>query len=275
MKILVNYANDKYKKAQNLNSWSGKYIGKVDKIFSFGPKDIAPEYRRQHIDIFSETRGDGLWLWKPYFINKVLNEAEEDDYIFYVDSGAFFIRNAQILIDSFGQDENIWVSDNPLLENCFTKPECFLKMNCDTQTIRFTNQIQATYLVIRNCQESRKFIKQWLELCEQKELISPAGNNTPQTQLGTGFVAHREDQSLLSLLCKKNGIVPHKDPSQRGKFPETFYSDMYAFNIPKHDDKYKSILFLHKVGSLSPLGILRVIFNTYRAKNRYQKRVKP
>ncbi len=54
-------------------------------------------------------------------------------------------------------------------------------------------------------------MKEWLSLCCDFELLSPAGLgkfDVPTTDFGEAFVAHREDQSIFSLLCKKHGISP-------------------------------------------------------------------
>lgn len=264
MKVLVNYANDKYIEAQRLNTWFGKYIAKVDKVYSFGPNDIDDDYKLAHGNILNVPRGNGLWLWKPYFINKVLDDCADGDYLFYVDSGAFFIKNVNKMIESFRENESIWVSDNPTIESCFTKPKCFEMLGCSGSKFSDTNQIQATYLGIHCCPESRAFIKEWLHLCENEELIAPEGDLNIVECRDNSFVAHREDQSILSLLCKMRGIVPHRDPSQRGAFPETFYSDKYRYSVPKHDDKYGILIFLHKKPKLTIPLFVRVIVSTLR-----------
>ena len=275
MKILINYADEKYRKAQRLNSWTGKYIAKFDRIYSFGPDDIEPEYKKNHQDIFQYKRGNGLWLWKSYFIDRVMQECGDGDYVFYVDSGSFFLKNADVLIRSFRPGESIWVSDNPTLECCFTKPECFQLMECDTEEIRYSNQIQGGYLVFRCCDETKQFVKEWKKHCESIELMKPAGSLNLSVPVGKGFVAHREDQSILSLLCKKKGIRPHRDPSQRGAFPETFYSPYYAYAVSEHkDDRYGTFLFLHKQGSLSVPGCMKQCVKMLLAKIKVQRRMK-
>ena len=50
MNILINYADKNYKQAQCLNSWTGKILGKFDKVLSFGPDDIDIEFRNKIID---------------------------------------------------------------------------------------------------------------------------------------------------------------------------------------------------------------------------------
>ena len=271
MKILVNYANDKYKGAQRLNTWTGKHIAKFDKIYSFGPDDIDDGYRKQHSDILDNPRGNGLWLWKPYFIKRVLDGCNEGDYVFYVDSGAFFIRNADVIVRSFREGENIWVSDNPLLESCFTKSVCFEALDCEGKKYSGTNQIQATYVFFRCCGESRAFVNEWLSFCERPELMEPAGSLNISQGVGSGFVAHREDQSILSLLCKKQGIEPHRDPSQRGKWPETFYNPHYAYKVPVHGDTYKSFVFLHKSAKAGVKDIVKTLLINMRSVYRYRK----
>ncbi len=266
MKILINYGDEKFKKARKLNTWTGKHIAKFDKVYSFTPEDIPQAYKEKCKDIFSFARGNGLWLWKSYLILKVMEECEDGDYIFYVDSGAFFLRNVDTIIDSMSQNEKIWVSDCPLLESCFTKPKCFELMGCNEENYKVTNQIQATFFLAVNCPETRTFVKEWNYYSEKLEVISPLGGLDLTHNRRNGFVAHREDQSVLSLLCKKHGIEAHKDPSQRGKYPETFYNPYYSYRVPKHaEDKYKPFVFLHKSPNVSLIHIAKMIIKSYAA----------
>ena len=270
MKILINYANNKYKKTQNFNTFTGKVIANFDKIYSFGPNDIDKSFYNKNKKILDIKRGNGLWLWKPYFIKKVMENSNEGDYIFYCDSGSFFIRSIDNLINSLDKDEFIWVSDIPLLENNFTKKLCFEKMKCNNDKYKFTNQIQATFIMIKCCEESKKFINKWLTLCEDYELLFPENREDLITK-NEEFISHREDQSILSLLCKINDIKPHKDPSQRGRFQEWYYSDQYPYVRNKHLDTYKTIIFLHKQPYITILIIIKHIIRMYLQKLKYRK----
>lgn len=272
MKILVNYANEKFLKAQKVNTWTGKHIAKFDKVFSFGPQDIDPVYYEEHKQILSHPRGNGLWLWKSYFIDRVMNQCQDGDYVFYVDSGAFFVRNINEWIKSF--DGNIWASDIPTIENCFTKDSCFAAMGCDTEEIRFSNQMQGGFVGLICCEETRKFVRQWRECCEQPELIWPeqCEDLMQHPEGDRSFVSHREDQSIFSLLCKKHGVKAHRDPSQRGFFPETFYSPYYAYVEPKHSDTYKTLVFLHKSPGVRIRHLVKSIVWMYSCKYKYRHR---
>lgn len=273
MKILINYGDAKFKRAQKLNTWTGKHIAKFDKVYSFGPEDVSRTYREAHKEIFNIKRGNGCWLWKSYLISKVMEECKDGDYIFYVDSGAFFIRNVDTIIKSMRKEEKIWVSDCPLLEYCFTKPSCFTAMGCDEEFYKNSNQIQGGFFLAVCCDETRKFVKLWQSYSEQLDIISPEGGLNIADRRGTGFVAHREDQSILSLLCKKYGIKAHRDPSQRGRYPETFYNEKYAYRVPEHgEDKYKTFVLLHKSPTVSPVHCAKLIVKSYIAVIKVRKK---
>lgn len=255
MNILVNFADEKYRKVRSVNSWTGSYIAGMDVVKEYDLNDIDSEFKKKYTNIFSFQRGCGLWLWKPYLVNKVIKESNDGDYIFYCDSGSFFIRNPKVLYKYLTDEQPLFVCDIPLLESCFTKPECFNIMECETENIKFSNQIIATYFIVKVCDKSRRFVKEWLDYCCQEKLLSPAGlkkNETPTHYMGSNFVSHREDQSIFSLLCKKYKIQPHKDISQRGHDPESYRSPFYVYKEPVHNnDLYKPMIFLHKTQKLN------------------------
>lgn len=273
MNILINYANNKYKCAQRQNTWTGKHIAGFDKVYEFGPEDIGDDYRQAHADIFAESRGNGLWLWKPYFINKVLSEVNEGDRILYCDAGAFFIASAKPIFDILDR-ESVFVTDYPLLEINFTKKFCLEYMDCNTYQYTMTNQISATYLGFKCDSVAKNFVSEWLKLCENKALLAPEKNENCEVNSIYQFVAHREDQSILSLLCKKKKIIPHRDLTQRGRMPYTYFCAAYAFQEPKHNDTYKTILFSHKMPKFKLMRLVKYIVLCKQQKKKYRTYIK-
>lgn len=262
MKILINYADEKYRKTQRFNIWTGKRIAGFDKVIEYGSDDVPYGYKIAHKEIFDNSRGNGLWLWKPYLIQRTLRECSDGDVVFYADSGSFFLKKIDDVIASLNSEWNIWVSDIPLIENCFTKEECFLKMDCNSDQIRYSNQIQATFFMAKNNEHSRQFVDEWLHWCEDVTLLSPQGKLQADAPVGRNFLVHREDKSILSLLCKKKGIKPHRDPSQRGTWQNTYYSPNYEYCPTVHDDKYKNVILLHKSPDVNPIHILKMLIRT-------------
>ena len=245
---LINYANDVYRPAQQLNSWTGKYIAHFDEVLSFGPKDIDPEFAEANKIILSYQRGNGLWLWKPYFIHRVMEQSNNGDYIFYLDAGAFFIQDIHQLIPYVSDENPLFVTDIPLMECNWTKPSCITYFNAEE--FLMTNQVQATYIFLMVNDISRSFVKDYLELCQKPQLLLPEGlgkHDKIMADYSNRFVAHREDQSIFSIMCKMRGIKPHRDLSQRGFDPKSFYNPNYLYKEPEHpDDHYPTMVFLHK-----------------------------
>lgn len=243
MIVLVNCADDKYRKAQKFNSWTGRHIARFDKVFEYNIDEIDVEYKESHQDILSVKRGNGLWLWKPYFVYRTLKELNYGDVLFYCDSGAYFIRPVKSIINKI--DKDIWITDLPLLEKQFTKPEAFDIMSCRDEIYKESNQMQASFFYIRKNEFTMNFIQEWLNLCENKELLYDGQYR--KTQAFDRYIAHREDQSILSLLAKKYSVTPDLDPTQYGVLPEKYYhGNEYIFRPAKHEKIYKPFIVLHR-----------------------------
>ena len=163
MKILINYADKQYEPARKWNTLTGRYIARFDKVYEYTPNDIDQSFAKLHHDILSQKRGNGLWLWKPYFVNKALSDCSDGDIIFYCDSGSFFIGRG--IIANLSEKQPLFVCDIPLLESCFTKPVCFEKMGLTEEKYKASNQIIATYFCFLVTPATRKFMKEWLSLC--------------------------------------------------------------------------------------------------------------
>lgn len=253
--VLINFANERFQAVQELCTKTGRYVGHFSKVISYSPADIDPVFRDKYQEVLSVKRGAGLWLWKPYFIDKTLNQIEDGDYLFYCDSGAFFTRSVRNIIRSM--DSDIWVTELPLIEEQWTKPLCFEKMGLESPVYKESNQIQASFLCIRKSDYSMGFVREWLELCCNESLLFPE-EGEDQRSSKPRFIAHREDQSLLSLLCKKEGLLPHKDPSQFGRYPEGYRQPKYLFRPNSHSgDKYKTTIILHRLPEIRRKSMLK------------------
>lgn len=258
MFVLVNYANENYQKAQKLNSYTAKIVGGFDKIYEWSNNDIEKDYYEEHKDILNVPRGNGLWLWKPYFILKTLEVIDEDDILFYCDSASFFIRNVKkvIIKDMQESKTDIWVTALPLLEKQFTQKRTFVRMDCMSEKYTETNQIQATFLAIKKTEKTIEFVKEWLNFCEDL-IVLKASEDTEDTVTDL-FIAHREDQSVLSLLCKKYNIKAHQDPTQYGKYPEMYgKKEGSVLSIIDYDEKPQSCIVLHRTSYVDKNVCLR------------------
>src|SRR6266568_1851483 len=99
MKLLINYANNIFQESQKLNTKTGKEIGLFDEVISYSPLDIDKNFLDKNKNVLKQKRGNGYWLWKPYFIKRGLETLKDGDFLFYCDSGSFFIKPITPLID--------------------------------------------------------------------------------------------------------------------------------------------------------------------------------
>lgn len=209
--FFLTYSDRNYENAKKFAVYMAKKFGHFDEVIAMSPSDIDKNFIEKNKNILSNKRGAGLWLWKPYIISKVLSSLNDDDYLFYADSGCFFIRNIKNIIKNM--DDDIWCCEIPLVEKEFTKRECFTKLNCIGEKYTNTPQRIATFLCVKKTSNSIHFINEWLHYCQIPELISPCENIPP-------LISHREDQSIFSLLTKKYNINAHIQPTIEGIHPE-------------------------------------------------------
>lgn len=216
-RILINYADEHYQKAQRLQTKTAKIAGFTE-VIEYGPEDIEETFRNNNKEIFEYKRGNGLWLWKPYLIKKTLESMEDGEILFYCDSGACFFKSAESVFNIL-KEQDIWVTVLPLIERQFTKREAFEKMNLVDEEYTDTPQISATFIAFRNTEFSRTFITEWLNCCCNEDILAPVEDRTKEC---VDFYDHREDQSVLSLLAKRYRIKAWSDPSQYGRLPEKY-----------------------------------------------------
>lgn len=231
MNLLINYANDVFRESQNLNSTAGKQVGLFDDVISYSPKDIETEFYNKNKKILRQRRGNGYWLWKPYFIKKTLEAMKYGDYLFYCDSGSYFIRPVTPLIDiSVATGQEIIVFDLTYLEKEWTKRDAFILMDCDSLKYSESMQRLASFSLWKKSEFTMDFVNEYLRYAQDERIISDLENqcgypNYPE------FEEHRHDQSIFSLLTKKYDLEAYRDPSQFGngeiqKYPNSKYEQL-------------------------------------------------
>lgn len=247
MNIFVTFSNDYYAEVRDYACSMALKKGKFEKIVCYTPEDIDCEFALQNKRILETQYGAGLWLWKPYSVNKVMKEiAKEGDYVFYCDAASFFVRDCNLIIDTMKNDsKDILACATPLLEKYFTKEQTFVGLNCMNPEYRDTNQFHASFMCFRKCTNTVKFVEEWLDACCNYDYIS-AEETQPEYRNQSYFIAHREDQSIFSLLCKKYQISPSYDPSQYGILQDWYAIKDVEFCPTRLKKRYPVCIFLHK-----------------------------
>lgn len=242
----VTYSTDNYEVMRKMNVKSAYSKGKADFVFEFTPKDLDDEFVRMNASILEKKRGAGLWLWKPYVINKALSMINDGDYLIYSEAASIYTNKIQFLIDALIlAKQDIMVFGLPLISKQWTKKETFLRMNCNGKGFEEGNQISASFIMLKKSKKSVEFIKEYLDTCCDEIAIS-----SEQFDLSIvnppDFLAHREDQSIFSILCMKHSIESFRDPSQLGKRPwEYIGSQDFLYNPIKYTNSPYPTIFQH------------------------------
>lgn len=174
---------------------------------SYNESSLDVVFQNNNKQILSSPRGKGYWLWKPYIVLKKLNEINFNDYLVYMDAGAKFVRDPSPILDQI--DCNIGMLFFDMIQPTYkwTKGDCFEKIpkhSSDFYPFFDRNQIQATYLFIRKTPTSVQFLESWFDFCQDPQLITDCPSiykpNPP------GFIDHRHDQAILSLMVHDRGM---------------------------------------------------------------------
>ena len=275
---LINFGNRDFLQQQYFSALLGKIHGKFNKVICYSPKHLDSDFIEKNINIFNMTRGFAYWLWKPYLILKTLNAVSYGDWVVYSDSGSFFLKSVKNIIneiEKFNQD--VVGFELPLIERQWTKKELFLSMGCDDNFFKDSNQIHASIQVIKKSKFSLGFYEEYLNIAQS------VMNLTDQCDLTVDpdplFIEHRHDQSIFSLLYKKNKLVAFKDPTQYGDDPFSYAAcaieklppnilhqlpNGRLFRYHNFDQKYGTVIYQYRRAApfRTYIGVLRSNFLT-------------
>jgi hypothetical protein len=231
MKLLINYADKNFTVAQKLNTETGIKVAGFDKVISYKPQDMDAVFYSRNRKILRQSRLGGYALWKPYIIIKSLDQLSDGDYLFYCDAGSYFIKPIDPLIKICEEgNQDIIVFDWQGVEKHHTKRDAFILMDCDSPEYTDTKHRIDSFILFRKSPVSCNFAREWLQYAQDERLSTDLKN-----QLGypnyEGFIEHRHDQSICSLLSKKYKLKAYRDPSQFGNdvmdiYPESRYGQL-------------------------------------------------
>ena len=229
MRILINYADKNFRSSQKRNTTSGITVGDFDKAIEHSPKDIDEKFYKTNKHILTEMRGGGYWLWKPYIILKTLqrNDIKNEDYIFYADSGSYFINSINPIIDlsrKYNQDIIPFSNKYLPLQKEWTKGDTFIEMKADESKYCDTPQIGAGFILIKKSDLSIRFFRDLLFYAQHEVILT---DKPSVSENHKGFIEHRHDQSIFSILCKQYNLKTFRHIYQEGNNEVELFEDKY------------------------------------------------
>ena len=216
--------------AENLNIF--------DKIFIYTENDFDENYLAKHGEFIKNNKtGYGFWIWKSYFTKKTFEMMDDNDILIYADCGCHLVNNeiAKNRLQTYITLCNRMNSGNLAFQMCFpekqyTKMDVFIKLNEVNNKMMDSGQLVGGIFVMRKCENTINIINKYYELCEEYRLID---NTSSKTQNDSSFVAHRNDQSVFSILRKQMGCILIPDETWHNNFmsPEAQTKPILATRI--------------------------------------------
>lgn len=189
------------------------------------PTDLDAEFRAHFSEQLSRrVRGYGYFVWKPQVVLQAMNDVEEGDIVHYVDAGCHLNPRAAARFQEYVQlcarselgvlgfmnehrkylQNTTRVIPPSLPMSSWTKGDLidYFGVRSDDELLA-REQICATTFLVQKRPSTARLVQNWLDvfrtdfsLCDDSQSRS---RNLP------GFVEHRHDQAVFSLLCHTSG----------------------------------------------------------------------
>lgn len=177
----------------------------LDEVKVFNLSDVDSDYIEEHKSLFESKIFP--WISKAYLINKHLQECDDGDIIFWVDSDIVDVKEDGIetVYNMCNNSEKgiVGFHNDFWLERLFTKSDLLNHLDVNSNNYINTNQAYGGIFLVKKNDYTVDFFKQWFELCS----IIPLMDNSPsQSPESPHFITHKNDQSILSLLYKIHNI---------------------------------------------------------------------
>ena len=199
------------------------------------------------------VRGYGYWCWKSHIILETLSSLPDDSLLLYCDAGCHLnpqgIGRLKYYFEELKKDPlgikafPVYTTFLDAQERRWTKGDVFDFFGCrDNQDITHSNQIAATQILCRKCEAAIALLEEWSKIIETTPLL--IDDSPSKSRNLSGYIEHRHDQSLFSILFKLHGGKALPGGETDGILPEE------AMNYPiwaKRDRGYKDTRFFARL----------------------------
>lgn len=217
-KYLISYGDDNYALQRDFFRDTALYSSFFDEVKIFTPEDIDIVFANHLGERLKAAKGGGYWLWKPYLIKKVLDSIELGDVLVYCDAGCVINvkgekRFKEYIDLLFEAKTGTLDFELPHREYEYTAKKVFDHFNSSDEIIN-SSQLIATVLLVRKCSHTIMLIDKWYQTAYSNPSLFTDEKNVIQLP---GFIDHRHDQSVFSVIRKTYGANIFPD--------ETYYTD--------------------------------------------------
>lgn len=276
-RFFCSFADSRLKKSLERIESQANEMQVYDHIYIYDETKLDPAFRATFRDQLKfGSRGFGYWCWKPQIILQTFEKMDYGDVLQYSDSGCHLNKNGRKRLEeyfeiakrslggilSFRTRRADEITGNEVfygnLEYKYNKADLLDYFGVlDQPAITHSVQYEAGIIFIRKDETTIAFIKRWIEtFTESFSFINDAPSAIPNLE---GFIEHRHDQSIYSILCKLHNV---EDLYSSEYYTSGDWSLLADFPIwVKRDMKYsllvRAINFLKRkrtflIGKLTP-----------------------
>ena len=174
----------------------------IDEVKVFNLSDVDPDYIKEHQSLFDDSRVFP-WAAKAYLMHKGLQECDDGDVIFWIDSDIRDLKEDGVenLFNLANNSEKgiVGFHSDFWLERLFTKKDLYDHFNITDSMYWDTNQAYGGIFLVKKNEYSVKFFQ---ELFDTWSIIRLMDYSPSTGKESVHFIKHQNDQSILSLMFK-------------------------------------------------------------------------
>jgi len=221
---LITYGNHKFENSKERLYNEALNTNWFDTITVYGPQDLDDIFKNNFKEILNKSRIGGYGIWRPYIINKKLEEINYNDILIYLDAGCSINQKGKKRLDEYiellnNNDEGIISFQMNHIEKKYTTKEIFSYFNINIDSnISNTGQILDGILIMRKCKNLININNIWLKAVYDNPLLFTDHYNKNQESY---FIDNRHEQSVLSVIRKMSNPILLNDETYFVPFGNT------------------------------------------------------
>jgi hypothetical protein len=229
-KVLVSFADQRLSSSLRRLRSQALELEFFDHLYFLTENDLSESFVRKFGDkLNSKFRGFGYWCWKPEVISMIFDSLDEGDILLYIDVGChlnkfgldrlkFYFNITEsspsgvLAFDGNppSTDSGLLISDSKWLNHVhpnykWIKGDLLARLDVlNDHHFLESPMIHATTIFFKKTENSKRLIEEWKSII--LENFSYIDDNTSVIPNIPGFIEHRHDQALFSILGYKYKI---------------------------------------------------------------------
>lgn len=264
-RVFLTFADSRLQRTLNRITRQAKRMNAYDEVLALTEQSLDQDFKSTFAkQLRFGTRGFGYWCWKPQIILQVMRNMSDGDLLQYTDAGCHLNPNGRdrlleyfsmagasykgVIAFSAKEPEFPLVYDGRKLfdypDRKWIKGDLldFFGVRGRADVLE-TPTIGAGIIFFRKCDESMRLLKEWIDVFTRDfSLIDDSPSRTLNLD---GFIEHRHDQAIFSVLCKLNNVstvsaYEYYYPSTKGDGAD--WASLEKFPVHVRRDKDRGLL---------------------------------